>query len=46
MYVVSEPFASNGCFSGPTVFALSKYDTVFKTNFHALSNFVLIVKRN
>jgi hypothetical protein len=25
---VSEPFASNGCFSGSTVFALNKYGTV------------------
>jgi hypothetical protein len=27
--VVSEPFASNGCFSGSAVLALSKYATVF-----------------
>jgi hypothetical protein len=28
MNVVSEPFASNGCFSGSTVLALSKYATL------------------
>jgi hypothetical protein len=28
MNVVAEPFASKGCFSGSTVLALSKYDTI------------------
>jgi hypothetical protein len=27
--VVSEPFASNGCFSGSTVLALNKYATIY-----------------
>jgi hypothetical protein len=27
--VVSEPFASNSCFSGPTVLALTKYVTIY-----------------
>jgi hypothetical protein len=31
MNVVSEPFSSNGCFSGSTVLDLSKYATVFMT---------------
>jgi hypothetical protein len=30
MNVVFEPFASNGCFSGSTVLALSKYAKVLK----------------
>jgi hypothetical protein len=30
MNVISEPFTSNGCFSGSTVLALSKYGTLFR----------------
>jgi hypothetical protein len=31
MNVVSEPFSSNGCFSGSTVLDLSKYAAIFMT---------------
>jgi hypothetical protein len=37
--VVSEPFVSNGCFSGSTVLALSKYATVPRT--HTIGDMIL-----
>jgi hypothetical protein len=38
---VPEPFSSNGCFSGSTVLALSKYATICATRFNILKFHIL-----
>jgi hypothetical protein len=38
--VVSEPFASSGCFSNFTVFALSKYATTYRVHISMVAQFV------